>query len=370
MKEKHLHCVQSIEPLQGGGLGSAAMQLSRQMTDMGLQSRLIATAAVAKDSADGSITEFRRIGPDKAYYSSVLHRQAASLVAAADVVHLHGFYVGTSWLMGRQSLVQGKSLVCHPHGFFEPWILNRSKAKKRIAHYLFEDANFKAAKLWRALTNKEADQIRALGITAPIVVAPNGIHIGDFDRIDPLDKDHPKKVLFLGRLHPKKGLPMLINAWSRVGRLTEGWELVIAGPDELNHRRDLELQIEQAGLAASVRFTGTVTGQQKIQLIKSAALFVLPSYSEGFSVALLEAMACRIPLLITSACNFPEIEQRGAGWVCEPTFESVTSGLQSALRSQADELRQRGEIGRKLLEENYSWESIARSISVACEQVC
>ena len=93
-----------------------------------------------------------------------------------------GFYVGTNLILGGEARRQGKPLVYHAHGFFEPWILNRSRWKKQLAHWLFENANFRQVKLWRALTSKEASQIRAQGIKAPVVIVPNGLDLDDYSR--------------------------------------------------------------------------------------------------------------------------------------------------------------------------------------------
>ena len=129
----------------------------------------------APNDIGGGIIEFRRSKPDFLYYSPELKNRVRELAADTDVLHGHGLYVGTNFSFGKEARRLDKPLVYHVHGFFEPWILNRSRWKKKLAHWLFENANFRHAKLWRALTPREANQIRACGITAPIVVAPNGL---------------------------------------------------------------------------------------------------------------------------------------------------------------------------------------------------
>ena len=165
---RHLHFTQSLEPLQGGGLGVSAVALHQNFLAAGLDSTLCATHGATPQFNGGRIFEFARMKPGAIYYAPELKRRARQLAADADVVHGHGLYVGTNFILGDEARRQGKSLVYHVHGFFEPWILNRSRWKKQLAHWLFEDANFRQVKLWRALTSKEASQIRAYGIQAPV----------------------------------------------------------------------------------------------------------------------------------------------------------------------------------------------------------
>ena len=378
---RHLHFTQSLEPLNGGGLGSSAVALHRQMRSSGLKSLLCATHGGVPQCPVEDAVEFARIKPDALYFSPALKRQAQKLVGDADVLHGHGLYVGTNFIFGREARRQSKPLVYHTHGFFEPWILHRSVWKKKLAHWVFEDANFKSVRLWRALTSKEAAQVRAQGIKTPIVVIPNGLRFEDFPRpadpmggintpwIENLTKTGPR-VLFLGRIHPKKGLDLLLQAWASLGPDRKNWQLVIAGPDEnghLQHVRDLSRSL---GLSERIWFTGPVTGSIKNQLLHSADLFVLPSYSEGFSMSLLEAMACEVPVVATRACNFPEVSASGAGWECDPELDSLTDTLRQALQAGETERKERGQKGCRLVETQYSWPALAARLVEACETYC
>jgi glycosyltransferase involved in cell wall biosynthesis len=325
--------------------------------------------------------EFPRVPPGFAYFSPALHRQAPRLVNDCDVVHGHGLYVGANFIFGRQARGQQKPLVYHPHGFFEPYILQRSRWKKRLVHWLFEDGNFRRVQLWRALTDKEAGQIRACGIKAPIVVAPNGLNLTDYPRPGPvpasiktplissLEKFGPR-VLFLGRIHPKKGLDLLLPAWARLAPLTTRWQLVIAGPDEGGYLAEMRQLAATLKLQHQIQFTGAVTGAAKQALLHSADIFVLPSYSEGFPMSLLEALACALPVVGTRACNFAELFRAGAGWDCDATLASLVAALRLSLESSDAERRQRGENGRRLVETQYAWPRIVDILVQACAAHC
>lgn len=373
---RHLQFVQSIEPLQGGGLGKAALELHQQFLHAGVGSRLCTTRNGSGPPAAPQTLQGKRINPGFCYYSPEFRAQSKTLVAAADVVHGHGLYVGTNLIFGRESRRQKKPLVYHAHGFFEPWILGRSRWKKRVAHLLFEDANFRHAGLWRALTSKEADQIRSQGVRAPVVVAPNGIDPGPFQgeshagpietpMIPALTKER-RRVLFLGRLHPKKGLDLLVPAWATLTSWHRDWELIVAGPDEGGYLDQVRSLVDRYSLGSSVRFTGTVTGDTKTSLLKSADIFVLPSYSEGFPMAVLESMTCAIPIVATRTSNVPDISAFGAGWECEPTLESLRAALLTAMDASDSERAERGSAGRDLVDSKYRWPVVAETILDAC----
>jgi glycosyltransferase involved in cell wall biosynthesis len=378
---RHLHFTQSLEPLQGGGLGTSTIALHGRFLAAGVESLLCSTYGETPQMPSANIFEFPRTRPNFLYYSPELNNRVRELAAGNDVLHGHGLYVGTNYLFGREARRQGKSLVYHVHGFFEPWILNRSRWKKKLAHWLFESANFRHVALWRALTAREADQIRACGITAPIVVAPNGLTLEDYPV--PETKDEPvetplvprlaktaRRALFLGRIHPKKGLDLLLSSWAALNGAANGWELVIAGPDENGYLNEIKTTARALNLLDKIRFTGPVTGRAKIALLHSADLFVLPSYSEGFSMGLLEAMACKVPVVATQSCNFPDVTVRQAGWECESTRESVCGTLNEALREDDLARQQRGSNGYRLVKERYAWPAIVSTILQACDANC
>ena len=378
---RHLHFTQALEPLNGGGMGLSTVALHRQLLAMGVESTLCSTYGQAPQAPAERVLEFRRIKPDALYYAPELRRQARDLVAAADVVHGHGLYVGTNFLLGAQARHQGKPLVYHTHGFLDPWILKRSRWKKRLVHWLFENANFNHVRFWRALTAKEAGQIRAQGIKAPIVVIPVGIHLDAFniefrssDEIEtPLVPRLPKsrlRAVFISRLHPKKGLDMFLPVWAALASATRDWELIIAGPDEGGYAATVDRLIQELNLAGSARRVGKVSQEAKVKLLKSADLFILPSYSEGFTSAILEAMAASTPVVATRECNFPELFEQGAGWECDASPAGLADALRAALAASESERRQRGEAGRRLLERAYTWDSICHRLLDACASFC
>jgi glycosyltransferase involved in cell wall biosynthesis len=378
---RHLQFTQSLEPLYGGGLGSSARALHREFRALNVDSTLCSTYGEEQQFRGNHTYEFRRIKPGFLYFAPELKSRAKEFVSATDVLHGHGLYVGTNYLLGCEARRQRKSMVYHIHGMFDPYILGRSQWKKRLVHWLFEDANFRHVQLWRALTSKEADQIRRCGITKPIVVAPNGLNTAEYTQpaaratairtplVPELQKSCPR-ILFLSRLHPKKGLDLLLPAWARIVPRYKDWELVIAGPDEQGYMAVLQRLAEKLGLQDRIIFTGSVTGEAKVQLLYSADVFALPSYSEGLPVSLLEAMACEVPVVASKECNCLDIGPAEAGWLCDPTVSSVTDSMTLALGAMESERKQRGANGKRLVENVYSWPKITSEILRACEAHC
>ena len=239
--------------------------------------------------------------------------------------------------------------------------------KKAIIRRLYADRNLRRAACLHALTDQEAADARAYGLANPIAVIPNGIDLEVFDRLPPrdqADKQWPqlagkRVVLFLARIHPIKGLDHLVRAWCRLAARFDGWHLVIAGPDEVGQQASLEAMLRQGGAAGGATFVGPVYGADKQALLAAADVFALPSFSEGFSMSLLEALACRLPGVFTPGCNFPQAAQAGAGIVAEPTEGSFGAALAEMMSLPDDQRRQMGLRGRRLVEEKYSWDHLA-----------
>jgi glycosyltransferase involved in cell wall biosynthesis len=378
---RHLHFTQSLEPLQGGGLGSSAIALHSHMERAGLGSVLCATYGAAPQRPAAGIREYRRAGPGFLYYAPAMREDAPSLVRDSDVIHGHGLYVGPNLIFGREARRQHKALVYHVHGMFEPYILNRSRWKKRLVHWLFEDRNMRTVRFWRALTGIEADQIAATGARQPIVVIPNGLDVADFART--ADPDRPvrtalvdqlakrsRRLLFLGRLHPKKGLALLLPAWARILPQAPDWELCIAGPDEGGHLQEMRTLAHELGLDNRVIFTGLVQGEEKVRLLHSADLFVLPSYSEGLPMSVLEALACAVPVVATRESNVGDLMAEGAGWECSASVDSLAEALERALLTTESERKERGSSGRRVVETRYGWPSIVEELERTCAAYC
>jgi len=175
--------------------------------------------------------------------------------------------------------------------------------------------------------------------------------------------------LFLGRVHKVKGLDMLIPAFANLCKDYPEWKLVIAGPDENDHKKTLVELTKKYKIENKINFVGEVLGKKKEELFVSSDLFVLPSYSEALSVAAIEALRYSLPLLITKTCNFPEVVQSGAGIEVMPSHDDIQVGLEQLMKLSVKQRNEMGGRGFQLFKEKYSMEVIAKQLSNKFEKI-
>jgi glycosyltransferase involved in cell wall biosynthesis len=212
----------------------------------------------------------------------------------------------------------------------------------------------------------EADHLRQLGLTVPIAIIPNGVVVPNQWK-QSSSRDASRRALFLSRIHPKKGLPMLIDAWEEVR--PHGWELVIAGPSESKHRGELEAEVQKHGLQDVVSFLGPVADENKWTLYRESDLFVLPTHSENFGVVVAEALASGIPALTTTGAPWSVLEERKCGWWVDPEESAIAGALREATQYTDKERLEMGRRGRKLVVKQFSWASVARKMKAAYQWV-
>jgi glycosyltransferase involved in cell wall biosynthesis len=301
------------------------------------------------------------VGWSRAFASAV-----TSAVRHADAVHVHAIWnFPTLWAM-RSAHRAGVPYAVAPQGSLETWALGRSHRLKAMYAAVAEKPYFDRAAWMQALTETEAAQCRAFGIKAPIRILPNGVDAEAIDACAEVPLRHELGVpadavilLFLGRLFPKKGLDLLIPAFGKVASADPTVHLVIAGGDAgTGYSSTVGRMVAECGAANRVHLIGEVQGARKFGVMRGADVFALSSYSEGLPVAVLEAMACRRPVVITPHCNLPDATRSMAGWVVDASIEGVAAGLREALAS-GDLRAERGRNGRRLVEARYTWRCIA-----------
>lgn len=302
---------------------------------------------------------FPSIGPKRFGYAPGLTSELKA--HSYDALHLHGLWNHTSVVARGWNRANDGALVISPHGMLDPWAQRNSQIKKAVAKWAFENANLRSAAVLRALCWAEADAIEALGLGVPIAVIPNGISLpeSDYVPVHPADTSR-KRLLFLGRIHPKKGIAELIEAWAIAGAkssaLRDDWILQIAGWDDGDHLQHLVRLVQERGLT-NVEFSGPLFGAAKLDAYANCDAFILPSYSEGMPMTVLEAWAHRKPVLMTHACNIPEGFVAGGAYRIENPPQSLAAALLYHL-DQPSSLEETGERGRKLVEERFTWERI------------
>lgn len=286
---------------------------------------------------------------------------AAVVGTGGAVVHNHGLWVPTNRAAALAARAAGRPLVMSPKGMLSGWALNTNRLKKRAAWHLYQRRALQSAQAFQVTAEAEAEDVRRLGLRQPVAVIPHGVGgppaAPAGTPIGGRDGDQ-RTALFLSRIHPVKGLPDLIEAWSAVR--PPDWRLVVAGPDEGGHRADIERRARDSGLAGVVSFPGPVGDDEKWTLYRSADLFVLPSHSENFGIVVAEALATGLPVLTTRAAPWRALETHRCGWWTKTGADAIAVALREATGAPPDVLRAMGDRGRAYAKSELSWGWVAR----------
>ena len=289
-------------------------------------------------------------------------------IESADGIHIHGLWEQSTAAAVQAARALNKPYVLSAHGMLESWALRNKRIKKAIYAALAERASVNGAACLHALTHAEALDYRRFGSRSPIAVIPNGVAIPDRLDSEPFLGSFPtlrgkRLVLFLGRIHFKKGLDILVEAWAEVAKRWPDAQLVLAGPDFEGTRARIEAMVAERGLKERVVFTGMLRDELKWSALAASECFVLPSYSEGLSVSTLEAMGAGLPVIITEQCNLPDVARVDAGWVIKSNASQLIVILNECLQNSHEINRQTGLRGRALIQAKYNWRSVARQMS-------
>jgi glycosyltransferase involved in cell wall biosynthesis len=367
-----LNVVAHLDP-RYGGLSAGVPALSSSISATG-------EASVSVGAFCRSGEEFRpAVAPDiKVHYfpverlswfrDSAARRRFDELVARSAGLHVHGLWEISTNAAVRSARAHRKPYLLSAHGMLERWALSNKWLRKQIYAALFERANLRGAACLHALTHAEAQNYRDFGLRNPIAVIPNGVEIpaslsaGMFRAHFPELRDK-KVVLFLGRIHYKKGLDILTQAWSQLASQWRDAQLVLAGPDFEDTEAEIRKMLRHLGVESRVTFTGMLTKELKWSALAAAHCFVLPSYSEGLSLSVLEAMGAGVPVIVTEQCNLPEVSIYSCGWVIHPRTGELTVALDEVLRASHSKLSEMGANGRRVVADHYTWRVVGKQMS-------
>ncbi len=283
-----------------------------------------------------------------------------------DIVHTHGMWLYPHASSYRYSFRNHVPLIVSPRGMLEPWAFSYKAWKKRPIWWLYERAALQSARVLHATASQEAAGLRSLGLTPPIAVIPNGVDLPGLGGRE-TSRDGRRMALFLSRIHPVKGVNNLIQAWCTLR--PAGWRLVVAGPDEVGIERELRDMVAQAGAGDDIEFAGPVFDTAKSRLLQQAELFVLPTFSENFGVAIAEALAAGLPVITTTGAPWGELESHGCGWWVDIGVEPLVAALRTATGLSQERLACMGEQGRRLVSDRYAWSCVAERMQSVYEWV-
>jgi len=277
-----------------------------------------------------------------------------------DIVHLHGVWQYGSVAVLRWARRFRRPYIISPHGMVEPWAMQQSRIKKRVAWWLFQRRCLENAACLRATSIMEAQSIRQAGLDNAIAVVPNGVVVPSLKPEGRSQNKKERTALFLSRIHPKKGLINLVKAWHAVQPV--GWRLLVVGPDECGHLADVRKVVGAVGLEYKITFQGEVMGEAKLHCYRDAEIFLLPSFSENFGLVIAEALSCGVPVITTRATPWEELETHRCGWWIDTGIEPLVVALREATALSRAELSEMGQRGRQLIQDHYTWPAISRQM--------
>jgi len=281
----------------------------------------------------------------------------------ADLFHGNGLWLKPTYYMVKNALKKEIPYIISTHGMLESWSLNQGKLKKKIALGLYQYSHLKNANCLHATASMEVNSIRSLGLKNPIAMIPNGIDVSIFEKKPPIKINNPKEILFLSRIHPKKGIENLIESWGLINEeLRKGWVVNIVGNGDLKYIESLKDKVKSNKLENQIRIKKPVFGQEKLDLYKRASLFVLPTFSENFGIVIAEALASYTPVITTKGTPWDDLIEYNCGWWIDIGVDPLRITLEDAIKRNEKELLSMGENGRRLIEEKYSMESVSEKM--------
>jgi len=291
-----------------------------------------------------------------------------------DVVHTHTLFSPLITLVHRLCRWNKVPYIITPHGMLQPWALAYKGRKKRVYYQALEKVDLQLASAVHVLASSEVEDVHSLGIKQSLRV-PNGIHPDDF--VSPPAPEafyhhfpqtrNQRLILFLGRIDPKKGLDLLAQAFSQVRACVPDAHLVVAGPDSIGFMPTVQNYFAQAKCLDAVTFTGMLTGELKQAALAAATAYVAPSYSEGFSMSVLEGMASGLPCVITTGCNFPEAATHSAAKVVDIDASAIGGALVECL--QESTAKTLGDRAKAFILQHYTWEQSAKKLIQAYSSI-
>lgn len=377
---KILHVIPSLAKVKGGPT-QILLEVVRALRDKGCDTEIVTTNDNGSEVFDVPLfqrVEYERVPvwflprtflPMKEFiFSTALTSWLQQQLHHYDLVHTHYLfsYAPTcAAFVARQKKIP---YIVTPYGMLTPWALQHQRLKKQ-AYSLIERHNLNQAVAIHCATELESQDVRNYQVKAPTFVVPYGVHLPAYQfqakqRLRQLYNIPPETpiVLFLSRLHPKKRPDLLLQALSNLATLNTDFHLILAGSGDSDYLTYLTHLVSSLGLAKQTTIPGFVTGVDKNLLIQGSDLFVLPSFSENFGIAVAEAMAAGLPVIVTPGVQIaPDIAQANAGLVIPGEVDALVVAIQELLTSPSRRM-EFGENGKRLVNQRYSWNAIAGNL--------
>jgi glycosyltransferase involved in cell wall biosynthesis len=380
-----LHAIESLDPA-GGGPPSIAARIAAAQATLGhcaevlcyespaAEERVQASLAPIPGFSSVEVNRVRPGGKAERLLGRNLRTWLGEHVTRYDFVHLHGVWDPIFPIAASVCRSRSVPYCVMLNGMLDPWSLSQRPLKKKLAMALVYRRMLDGAAFLHIGNADEEQLIGPLRLAAPFEIIPNGVFLQEIDPLPPRglfstarrELNGEPYILFLSRIHYKKGLDFLADAFAHVAKEVPNARLVVAGPDggEEQVFRD---RINALGLSARTHVVGPLYGAEKMRAMVDAAVFCLPSRQEGFSMAITEALGCGLPVVISPACHYPEVEEVGAGRIVELEPKAIAQALVPFMRDSALRARS-GAAGRALVLSRFTWPSVAAACIAAYER--
>ena len=351
-----IHVVPSIAE-EASGPSYSVVRLCESLIEAGADAHLVSLDWSGKGSSTPYVTTFpTSLGPRRLGRSPQMYRWLVEQTRFGrfDVIHNHSLWMMPNVYPGKVCRSSNCRLMVSPRGTLSSWALRFHALRKRVFWRLVQGPAVRSAACFHATAENEYQDIRRIGFTQPICILPNGIDVPPLSKVP---VDGCRQLLFLGRIHPVKGVNTLLRAWSAVQHRFRDWELHVAGPDDSGHLAEVR------SLAANLKldrlvFQGPLYGPDKLNAYRSAELFVLPTHSENFGMTISEALAAGTPAIVTFGAPWSRLPGEGAGWWIDIGVDPLVACLEEALASSPSELAEMGMAGRRWMAREYAWRKI------------
>ena len=309
-----------------------------------------------------------RLGRSPGMYRWILERCLASDV---EILHNHGMWqmnaVYPSWATGYHNV----QLIYSPRGAFSEWAMRNGSNAKIFFWYLIQRPALWRANCFHATAKSEYEDIRRLRFRQPVAIIPNGI---DIPEVNSESHGEFRTLLFLGRIHKKKGLDILLLAWREVQSNYPNWRIVIAGGDtgysiKSGYLSEMQLLAKELGLVR-IEFVGTLYGCEKTSAYQDAELFVLPTHSENFGMTVAESLAAGTPVIVSKGAPWEGLTERGAGWWIDIGVTPLVDCLKEAMSRTPAELAAMGGRGRLWMQRDFSWNGVSEKMTATYRWLC
>ena len=360
---------------EGGGATSVVSGLAVSLLGQGVVSDMVTTVPAGRRENQAEFSWPVRSFPEGRLktiwpaYAPGMMNYLDSVVSSYDLVHIHELWHFPQFAGARAARKAATPYVVSPHGELSAWAMGHKSWKKGFYWRALQKRILHRAAMIHTLSDGETGDVRRLGLITPVGLVANGFDPTEYNQLPAADvfiRLHPEvsgkqMVLFLGRLHAIKGLDLLAQAFGAVAEEHPNAWLVIAGPDD-GYRDTLERLLAVNNVLDRTTFTGFISGEEKLAALSNASIFVLPSYSEAQSVAVLEGMASGLPIVATQTCGVPELADSGGGFLIPPNSGELTTALDRLLSDES--LRERmGIEAKKLAFTSYTWSQAAERMA-------